>query len=306
MIIWKDKVVLLLYKGGTMMENMLEKVKWISPEEDLEKLFRSEDYEKVIQLSEENKELLFDLYQENQKDCLHTSIRFGKFLLKYFKRQFCNELRSTAILSAGILMGYIELLDRIRFREEQNCRVLDNARYSGTKHLDEIVFALETHGNVSQKELSEILELQASTLSEILKKVRKTGFVRVAPYGKYKMYSLTDEGIRYGALLRKRKSEEPEYLQAIETISKYIENDNTKDECIKQLKKILNDGNRKLIAKNDEFNIYDINEGRYETREVISILQKQTNSQKEPEDFILTKKIATNYYNDNELNKQTA
>ena len=72
------------------------------------------------------------------------------------------------------------------------------------------------------------------------------------------------------------------------------------------MKKILNDGDRKLIEKNDEFNIYDINKGQFEKREFIGILQKQTNSQKEAEEFLLTKEAATNYYNDNELNKQTA
>ena len=46
--------------------------------------------------------------------------------------------------------------------------------------------------------------------------------------------------------------------------------------------------------------------GQFEKREFIGILQKQTNSQKEAEEFLLTKEAATNYYNDNELNKQTA
>lgn len=54
---------------------------------------------------------------------------------------------------------------------------------------------------MSQTALRKSLNLQPSTLSEVLKKVRKTQLVQVIPYGKSKLYSLSDTGIQYGRIL---------------------------------------------------------------------------------------------------------
>ena len=287
------------------MEDIMRKVKWISPEEDFETLFKNGEYEKLTRLSEENENLLFELYQKKDSDNLHNSIQFGKFLLKYFKRLFCDEIKSLTILYVGKLMGYIELLNRISFAEEQNQIVRQSAQYCGTKHLDDVIFALETRGSMSQSELAEKLEMQASTLSESLKKIRKTGFVQVMPYGKYKMYSLTDEGIRYGALRRKKKK--PEYLQAIDVLDKYMKTDEkAREECLNQMKIRLEAEGQKLIAKDDEMMYYERGSREYGKMTVRSILRTQSNSKTDDTIVVERKALRSFGIEDNEIGAQLA
>lgn len=61
-----------------------------------------------------------------------------------------------------------------------------------------------THG-----ELAEKLDLNyPSTLTEIMKKTADLGLVMIKKSGKYKLYSLTDAGIRYAKQIRAGDSEE--------------------------------------------------------------------------------------------------
>lgn len=272
------------------MEATLKKVKWISPQEDFDKLFNEKKYDKIVQLSEENEELLFDLYNKKETDCLRRSIKFGVFLVSYFKRLFQDKSESMAVFRVGKLMGYMELLDRLSFMEEQNQRVKAKAQYNGTKHLNEIIFVLETHGSATQTEISEILNLQPSTLSEALKKIRMTGLIQAAPYGKYKMYSLTEDGIRYGAMLRKKKSCEPEYVKAIDVLNRYIADVTTREKCLNLLKNSLKIENQRFIGKGDEVGILDLNKKQYEKAVVKTVLSSQTNSQQEHQDIIILHK----------------
>ena len=98
-------------------------------------------------------------------------------------------------------MGCIEALDGLQFAGDQNQMVVERAKLFGTKHLNEIILYLWSNGFMSQAELRKSLRLRPSTLSEILKKVRKTQLVQVIPYGKSKLYSLSDTGIQYGRML---------------------------------------------------------------------------------------------------------
>ena len=159
-------------KGVIIMKKEMSAVKWKFSEKDFEDLYKNEMYDQLIQLSEENGKLLYDLYTRKELEDLRKSIKFGTLLTKYFDRLIKDKIQHIAILSVGKLEGYLELLERLRFTEEQDRMVKYNARHSGTKHLDDIIFALETHGNATQTELSKILGLQASTLSEALKKIR--------------------------------------------------------------------------------------------------------------------------------------
>ena len=279
-------------KGVIIMKKEMSAVKWKFSEKDFEDLYKNEMYDQLIQLSEENGKLLYDLYTRKELEDLRKSIKFGTLLTKYFDRLIKDKIQHIAILSVGKLEGYLELLERLRFTEEQDRMVKYNARHSGTKHLDDIIFALETHGNATQTELSKILGLQASTLSEALKKIRLTGLIQVAPYGKYKMYSLTDDGIRYGALIRKKKYADsgPEYLKAIEILNRYIADESTKEECLKQLKANLNIEGQRFIGSGDKLSFFDLDSKEYEKVIIRSVLSKQSNSQEKIEDVIFIKK----------------
>lgn len=206
------------------MKDYTTTAEWIFPEKDFEDLFVNGQYKTISDLSEENLNLLFRLFKDNKLDQLQSSIRFGNIMLSYLQGVLEDSPRESAAFDAGKLMGYIELLDRLRFSEEQEQMDRKRAENRGSKHLNPIIHILETHGSVSQSDLADMLRLQPSTLSEALKKVRQTGFVQVTPYGKYKLYSLTESGIRYGALLRRKERSEADFRNLLTRLREYLQN----------------------------------------------------------------------------------
>lgn len=183
-------------------------VMWAAPEQTYQELFEQKEYKKIGALTEENSDMVFSLYEKKRWKELTESVRLGRLLLAQMERRMKRTAENAAIWAAAELMGQLKLMDRIRYVKERDKRAQNRAKYCGTKHLNDVVFQLETHGALSQTELCEKLELQTSTMSEALKKIRQTGLVQVVPYGKYKLYSLTDQGVEYGASLRRKKAED--------------------------------------------------------------------------------------------------
>lgn len=204
------------------MQTNIEKTTWVSPELDFEELYRDGRYEDIIQVSEKNTHLLISLCRHSERQALEKSVRFGAVVLSYFARSIQETLEKNALFSAGKLMGHLEALDKLQFASNQDQAAIERAKLFGTKHLNEVILTLETHGTMSQTELSEALKLQASTLSEVLKKIRKTNLVQASPYGKYKVYSLTEEGIHYGAALRKKSKQLSGLEVTLNTLMPYL------------------------------------------------------------------------------------
>lgn len=178
---------------------------WVAPELDPEELYQEGRYEDIVRWSEENAQLLVSLCRRGKQQELERSVRFGTVLMTYFAQSLQKLDEKTALFSAGKLAGCLEALDRLQFAADQERAAAERAKLLRTKHLDTIVLALETHGTMTQTELSEVLRLRSSTLSETLKKVRKTGLVQASRYGKYQIYSLTESGLQYGAMQRRRR-----------------------------------------------------------------------------------------------------
>ena len=174
---------------------------WISPECDPEDLHNKAQYKDMVQLSQDNISLLTSLCSHHETSKLRKSISFGMVVLSYFERSLQKEDKDVALFNVGKLMGCVETLDRLQFAGDQNQMAVERAKLFGTKHLNEVILSLWTHGSMSQTALRKSLNLQPSTLSEVLKKVRKTQLVQVIPYGKSKLYSLSDTGIQYGRIL---------------------------------------------------------------------------------------------------------
>lgn len=199
------------------MKEVDNRISWIYPELDFEDSYQEEKYEDMIRASEENAQLLLSLCKASKQQEMEENIRFGSIMLGYFVRSLQEDIEKQAILAAGKLLGYMETLDRLQFAGDQKVAAAQRAKRLGTKHLDEVIFALETHGTLTQEELSKILQLQKSTMSEALKKIRETELVQASSYGKYKIYSLTEEGIHYGAALRKKKTAQPQLQERTAT-----------------------------------------------------------------------------------------
>jgi DNA-binding transcriptional ArsR family regulator len=210
---------------------------WMYPELDLEELYYDGHFEKVVQVAAENMDLVMSHHRNANYEVLEKSIRMANVMASYLERSI-QDLSDQALIAVGKLMGCIETLEKIQYENEQNRAAFEQTRLLGTKHLDRIVQALENYGSLSQSQMCEILDLQASTLSEALKKVRMTNLIQSSPYGKYKMYSLTEEGIRYGKTLRRKNlyasSNKPSAMNieaAIKTLQLYLEEDETHDLC---------------------------------------------------------------------------
>lgn len=210
---------------------------WMYPELDLEELYHDGHFEKVVQVATENMDLVMSHHRNANYEVLEKSIRMANVMASYLERSI-QDLSDQALIAVGKLMGCIETLEKIQYENEQNRAAFEQTRLLGTKHLDRIVQALENYGSLSQSQMCEILDLQASTLSEALKKVRMTNLIQSSPYGKYKMYSLTEEGIRYGKTLRRKNlyasSNKPSAMNieaAIKTLQLYLEEDETHDLC---------------------------------------------------------------------------
>lgn len=210
---------------------------WMYPELDLEELYHDGHFEKVVQVAAENMDLVMSHHRNANYEVLEKSIRMANVMASYLERSI-QDLSGQALIAVGKLMGCIETLEKLQYENDQNRAVFEQTRLLGTKHLDRIVQALENYGSLSQSQMCEILDLQASTLSEVLKKVRMTNLIQSSPYGKYKLYSLTEEGIRYGKTLRRKNlytsSNKPSAMNieaAIKTLQLYLEEAETHDLC---------------------------------------------------------------------------
>lgn len=222
------------------MENY-EKVTWINPESNFEELNQSGKFEEIIRLSYANSDLLISLCQNSEVKRLKKSISFATVMLSYFERSLQENIQMSAIFWAGKLKGYVETMDKLQFASDQNQMAVERAKLLKTKHLDEIVLSLETHGTMSQTELSESLKLRTSTLSEALKKIRRTHLVYVSSQGKYKVYSLTEYGARYCVLLRKKQRHQTEIEAVMQKLQLYLQNPNIRESCLKALNDTLSE-----------------------------------------------------------------
>lgn len=218
---------------------------WMYPELDLEELYRDCQFETLIRVAVENIDLAMSHFRQANYEVLEKSIRMGNILTSSLEGSI-QAISDQALIAAGKLIGSIETLEKIQYENEQNRATFEQSKLLGTKHLDRIVQVLSTYGSLSQTQMCEMLALQASTLSEVLKKVRMTNLIQASPYGKYKIYSLTDEGQRYSETLRNKRiytpSSKPSQLDidaAIKTLQLYLEDDETQNLCKEKMQEEL-------------------------------------------------------------------
>lgn len=196
--------------------------------QELQSMLVEEENQELVTYAEQMKAKLLADWIGSKTESLRKELRYESALLTYIKR-FIQELDESryAILRLGALMGTVESFERILY--EQNQTLWAEARFTKepVKHLPEIVQALETHGPMSHTEISDYLGIKPSTLSEAMKKVLNTGAVQVGAIGKYKMYSLSDSGLRYGKELRKNRKRDISLAELCEKLNQLFQE--TKD-----------------------------------------------------------------------------
>ena len=205
-------------------------------------------------------QLLSDWIGEQQQ-AVRKELKYSSALLTYAERFLKKLDRSRhAALRLGALLGTVESLERLQYERSQT--VWAEARFSKepVKHLPEVVQALETHVCMSHSELSEYLEMNASTLTEAMKKIIRTGAVQVSSLGKYKIYSLSDTGVRYGKELRKKRNESVSLTEVCESLDRLWKSTGESEERQKvkmAVMALLDDGNDLNIHRGDTIQLRD-------------------------------------------------
>lgn len=239
------------------MDERNELAAWIAPEIDFEELFQEKQYDKLICIAEENINLVRKLSVGSSADDLLRSVNLGISILSYFERSIQQSKDFLSLFLLGKLKGRLETLNEQHYNLQQDSIAEATGRMAYTKYLDQIVSLLEMWGSMTQSELCERLDLQKSTLSEALKKVRETQLVAVHSMGKYKVYSLTDEGIRYGALQRKNKKKSLNVEDTLDALQKQLSQEESRDAIVQGLKRLLRENGSIILESGNAFQIMD-------------------------------------------------
>ncbi|MBR4909000.1 MAG: hypothetical protein IKZ43_08325 [Acidaminococcaceae bacterium] len=195
---------------------------WYLPDLELDTFAEKKEDENVCLYTKENQRRLFLQWDEEAYEELEKNLEYGSLLLRFFADNLEDDKQRT-LFELGTLKGVVESFEHLLYNKGEELRLLQ-AKYtffSTVKHLDEVVFALETHGSMTQTELRKYMRgMNASTLSEAMKKILDTGLVLATAMGKYKVYTLTDTGLKYGRLARRtnEKFDLPGILKLLQTV----------------------------------------------------------------------------------------
>ncbi len=238
------------------MENKI----WYHDELDLTNAVEESKSQAIKEYAALNKQLIIYFWETKQMSELRKSIQYGSAELNYFKNWLSDsssEERLYLVYILGNLSGILESIDRNLYQDDQAVlasEIAEKRMAAATKHLSEIVVLLETHGVMTHSELCKALNMNASTLSEAMKKILQTEFVKASSYGKYKLYNLTELGHRYGKSLRKQKAENREREELFAKLNMFLQNSD--DSNLKSnLTKLLSGKAAQTICEGDTVNV---------------------------------------------------
>lgn len=181
----------------------------MNPEEknliDLEALFNANEYEHLIEYARTEQADLYENFFSENFIQLQKETRYNAGMLRFLLPELQQSTRDYTLFMLGSLQGAVHLIGEILLEYNQD-KWIENQYIKEMQivtHLPEIISALETHGSMTHREMSDSLGMNPSTLTEAMKKVIGTGLIHVSSVGKYKLYALTDTGRKVGRLLRK-------------------------------------------------------------------------------------------------------
>lgn len=232
---------------------------WYLPDLELDAFTEKKADENVRLYTKENQRRLFLQWDEEAYEELEKNLEYGSLLLRFFADGLEDDKQRT-LFELGTLKGIVESFEHLLYNKGEELRLL-KAKYtffSTVKHLDEVVFALETHGSMTQTELRKYMRgMNASTLSEAMKKILDTGLVIATAMGKYKVYTLTDTGLKYGRLARRinEKFDLPGVLKLLQTVIDHTPAGKERKELADKIAALFVDGEDVLCIyrENEDF-----------------------------------------------------
>ena len=210
---------------------------------DLIGLFSEKQYDILKKYAYENQNKIMSYWTNNDFDSLQYILKYASSKLYFFESFLKQNEELYSVFRMGALIGTNESYEKLRHEEQYNKIVAEAAFQSlnTIKYLDSITKLLERYGLLTHAEISNHLSLKTSTLTEAIKKIKDTGIINIQSSGKYKIYSLTDLGVRYGRFLREQEKDNVE-----------------KDDFLKSLKLLISSLNSKYEIKELEKNILSI------------------------------------------------
>lgn len=167
--------------------------------------FTSENYEKIICCADDAQREL--IYHWHVKDSLVAEqlILMSRSILNFWTDSIIKNRLWTALIRCGAWIGTLETIEKHIYEKNMDSwsqkRIYKNLL--SIKHFDEILRLLEVKGVMTHGEMVEKLHLNnSSTLTEVIKKTRDFDIIDIKKSGKYKLYSLTDAGVRYARQIR--------------------------------------------------------------------------------------------------------
>lgn len=224
--------------------------------------FDEQNYSKVIEMVEEHsKNLLYEwidgFYEKLEKDLQDEIV-----LLDYFRDSLRTEARDQSLFVLGGLYRATKIFGALLFENSMDRRVQMQLKkeFDEIKHLKDVIQALEIHGSMTHTELCNCLGLNPSTLSEAMKKILSTGTVSALSAGKYRLYSLTDSGIRLGRQFRNEMEllTPEEQLNRLRRVLENIVDVDRKNEIVNQLKELLSKVGETGIFRGDRIRYYSM------------------------------------------------
>ena len=232
---------------------------WYLPDLELDTIAEKNEDKNVYFYTKENQRRLFLQWDEEAYEELEKNLEYGSLLLRFFADSLEDD-KQRALFELGTLKGVVESYEHLLYNKGEELR-LQKAKYtffSTVKHLDEVVFALETHGSMTQTELRKYMrQMNAPTLSEAMKKILNTGLVTATAMGKYKVYTLTDTGLKYGRLARRinERFDLPGILKLLHTIIEHTPAGKERKELADKIAALFVDGEDVLCMyrENEDF-----------------------------------------------------
>lgn len=196
-------------------------MKWYKPDFDMCEEYAASKFDGISDYIDNNLNILFEDVQGDSKS-LGQSLKFGNAVLKQFERKILDSEILRTIYKIGQLRGAILAYSHSEYEKKRDEYVWNDASeaYSNIKHFDEVILYLGKKRSSNHTDLSRDLDMQESTMTECMKKILSTDYVTSSRVGRYKVYKLTDNGIRYFGLL---KSNEKKIEDNKERVTEYLD-----------------------------------------------------------------------------------
>lgn len=189
----------------------------------------AKEYHKALSRKEVNTFIVFMQDEQDYISALTASnshleelskeLRYNMPIINRWKDMFVeNDDAHKIFFEIGRLYGTMQLSSRICYEKKKDNQVYDTAlSICGIKHFEEIVSLLYKQKELTQTELCRYLQMKPSALSECMKKILDTNMIVCRRSGKYKVYSLSDDGLRFTRLRLQELDHEKRISSEIES-----------------------------------------------------------------------------------------